>query len=268
MAIVSLAAADACKEKQAAQDQLNAIRAEMQELSIELQERYAEIGMLQKLYDDVHAKAQVEWDAHKKILDDFDQRIANVLAAIQKSKDLEEKFKILASEEGISEEESEFYNDTADFFRQKNACLLEKKDALIREKRSQKRPDCTERDSLLRALKQKRAEHSKMTAEYRTLKEQCGKERAIFEQSREKYYELLEFEGFSAEEARKAHKEEVLEKAQIPQEFWETAIVKEYDDGTIHIYYGADKDHAHGHVQFNGSEILYSREPRESLKIF
>lgn len=266
MGIVSLAAADAYKEKQAAYDQFNAIRKEMQELNVELQERYAEIGMLQKLYDDVHTRSQVEWEAHKQALNDFDERITNTLGIIQESKDLEEKFKILASEDGVSEEKAEFYLDAAEYFRQKNVDLLEKKDALLKEKRSQKRPDCAERDDLLNALKQKRAEHSKLTEKYHTLKEKCSKERAIFEQSKERYYDLLDFENLSAEDAKKARKEEILEKAQIPQDFWESAIVKEYDDGTIHIYYGADKDHAHGHVEFNG-EVLYSREPRESLKL-
>ena len=77
MGIVSLAAADAYKEKQAAYDQFNAIRKEMQELNVELQERYAEIGMLQKLYDDVHTRSKVEWEAHKQALTDFDERITN-----------------------------------------------------------------------------------------------------------------------------------------------------------------------------------------------
>lgn len=268
--VVSLAAADAYKAKQAAYDEFNNIRSRMQELGVELQEKYAEIGVLQKLYEDIHARTQVEWDAHKAVLDDFDAKISRTISAIQETKDLEEKFKILASEDGVSDEKAELYLEASEFFRNKKNYFADRREALIAEKRSQKRPDCSERDNLLATLKQKRSEHQKLTAEYRTLKEECDKERAKFERAKEEYQELLEFEGFSAEEARKAHQEEILEKAQIARDFWPNAIVKEYADGTVHIYYGADRDHAHGHVVFNinNSKMpVYSRKPRESTKL-
>ena len=268
--IVSLAAADAYKAKQAAYDEFNNIRSRMQELGAELQEGYAEIGAMQKLYEDVYAKSQVEWEAHKAILNEFDAKIFAVTEAVQEAKDLEEKFKILASEDGVSDEKAELYLEAAEFFRGKKISLADKKDALIIEKRSQERPDCTERDNLLDALKRKRAEHSRLTAEYRTLKEECDKERAKFEQAREEYQELLDFESFSVEEAKKAHREEILEKSQISKDFWPDAVVNEYNDGTVHIYYGADSNHAHGHLVFNsnnGKKPIYSREPRESTKL-
>lgn len=264
----NLALSEAYDKKQQAYEERAKIRAELNALKPKLSEAYEEIGMLQAQYEQVYAESQKEWNDFKQALTDFKTRIGYKNEALQEAKDLEEKFQFLAQEEDVTEDKARLYEEAAAFFKDKQNRFLAEKNLLLDEKHQLKEPDNTARDELLATLKQKRAEQQELRAEHNSLKERLTRSNLAFSEAQKEYFDIKNSDFYDINEERKKEERrvEILTTARVPKEFWNSATIKESGD-IIDIYYGGDKDHAHGHISLNSSKVIYTREPRLSTAI-
>lgn len=270
MSINSLAAQEAYEEKQAAYFKMQDAKAEMNSIRVAMEELYTEIGALQGEFDIIDANTAQDWEVFKGRLDDYNEKIVEKSNALQEAKDLREKFEFLATENG-DYGRGHLYNEAVEFFRQKALLYEEEKKALLAEKeavRINERPDTSERDAKRENLKAKRGRQATLKSQYGVAKDKFMRCQAEFRLKQEAYRNLLNFgkDMIVDEEKERLRREKILEKAGVPKEFWETATIKEHDNGAD-VYYGGDKDHAHGHIALFNDEVTYSREPRESTKL-
>ncbi len=264
----SLAVKDAYDAKQEAYQAMDEARNQLRELGNNLNSMYVEIGRMQADFDVVNSEATAAWEKHKAALDSYDELINDVNLAIQDAKDLKEQFERKLNEGGEgSDYRKSLYREAFFLFKEKEIELNESRKLFINEKRNVERPDTTDKDAMLQELKAKRAEHAELTKDYRSLKEKVAKLKAVFDQAQAKYYELRNAEHIEIVEKANEEKIEILKKANVPEQFWDDAVVDYLGDET-HIYYGGDEDHAHGHITLKGGKESYKREPHVfNLKI-
>jgi hypothetical protein len=262
----NLAVKEAYDAKQEAYKAMDEARNKVRELNGTINSMFVEIEQMQADYDVVNSGATEAWEKYKQTLDSIDERIADVNLAIMEAKDLKEQFQRKADEDSTSYRKR-LYQDAIALFNEQGIQLNKEKEAMITEKRNVKKPQTPDRNSLLAALKAKRAKHAEATREYHTVKEDLAKKRIAFKQAQNKYYEMKNAERVTFEEKEDAKKIEALKSANIPEEFWDSATV-DYGETETHIYYGGDESHAHGHVVLRKNAENFVRKPHKfNMKI-
>ena len=256
--------AEAYRRKQNAYESVNECAAEYQELKTKVEAARSEVDKLQADFETAANGCDLAYKEYNEEKASYEAKIGDLISVISETSDLEERFHSLASS-SASEPMAELYNNVADFLLKERARYREAQQRLLEEKRNLSRPDTKIRNAILEALKTARNNLSKLSEEYRAVREELVERRELFRLAREDYDRIRDKIGYvSGQEENNLNRPTILKAANVPTEFWDDSKIRQRSDGRIDIYYGGS-DCAHGHVVLNGDNVEYVRSPKKSV---